>query len=127
MPTLATIAEVEDRLALGRALTSAETDQITYLIGAVGESFSLVAGKDVTAIDPTPSGLGPLAVEKIVQAMRNNQGVIAESLGDHSVTFDRNGGSFALTDTEELAIRRAVYGRTTDSVVIRSHFQEVES
>lgn len=129
----ATTSDVATRL--GRDLTTAETASAQLAIdvtqGAIAEAVSKTVAW-ATALTPVPAYLRVLCVEKAVQVLANPHSVASHTkqIGamSESETFQRSqdGGIF-LTDDEERRCRRVVWGRTTDSVMLGSSFQEVES
>lgn len=115
----ATTADVSARL--GRALTSSEATQVAGVLDTVAALIAAAAGKpDSWAPSPVPGLLKALSVEKAVGVVANPLNLAAESeqLGayQHSQTFPRSldVGIF-LTDAEERAVRRAVFGADSGS------------
>lgn len=125
----ATSIDVADRL--GRPLTVDEMTQADAVIAAVTDLIADAVGKSnawAATLTPVPGTLKTLCVEKAASVILNPAlgTVAAESLGEHSVTYARsNDGGIFLTEAERLLVRRAVFGRTTESVMLGSHFHEV--
>jgi hypothetical protein len=127
----ATVDDVENRL--GVDLNDRQTAQANICIA--GATVSILNAVDKDASWDVPAEIKPtlsmLCVEIACRAMSNPQGLAAfsENLGQHSVTqtFSRDipGTGMALTDAEELMVRRVVYGSTTSSSKARSVADDV--
>lgn len=122
-------ATTDDVVArLGRALTEPEEALSEYVIDEVAGLIADACGKDAewaSALSPVPAVCKNLCVERAIQIGSNPNNLASESeqLGahQHSRTFPRSldGGIF-LTDAEERRVRRAVFGNTSGSAVMRS-------
>lgn len=114
---------------LGRDLTDAETTMADLLLDGATAVIAEAAGKDddwAESLDPVPQVLRFVAVEVVHRTLCNPQSLesASEQLGayQHSERFRAGaaGGGLALTGTEELLVRRAVWGTTTGSVQVES-------
>lgn len=125
--------DVETRI--GRPLTEAEKGVAESAIITVTGLIIDCAGRDqawADALNPVPSTLTGLCVEKAIGAVSNplNLAAQSETLGAYSDsrTFPRSGdvGVF-LTPFEERLVSRAVYGTTTGSALPKGMFdREIE-
>ena len=116
----ATPSDVSVRL--GRALTDAEEAFAEAIIDDVTGLIAEHLGEDdawATALDPVPRTFKTICVEKAILLGSNPNGLAArsETLGSssESETFRRESGGIALSDEEELKIRRAYYGSNSGS------------
>jgi hypothetical protein len=119
----ATAQDISARL--GRALTSAEEDQIELLLEMAADAIADtadVAQALLEGLDPFPRTLWALHIELTVRAMAAPAGARStqETLGQYSRSTsyrdpDTGGGLF-LTDREQRMVRRAVFGGDMASV-----------
>jgi hypothetical protein len=131
---LATIRDIGMRL--GRFLSDSEEVQVNSLIVTATNTIYAAVDKSSTWEMPNDPPdvrdfLSGLCVELVVRAMVNPHALasVSESLGEHSVTqaFSRDipGSGMMLTQAEELAARRVVYGNNSGSAKTRSVADEV--
>ena len=113
------------RVRLGRPLTQAQEEQAELLLSLATINILMALGKGGTWNAGTAKPfLDGLAVEIACRAMANPQslGQESETLGSysHTTTYPREipGSGIALTDAEELAARRAVYGSNMGSATV---------
>lgn len=115
--SFATPEDVARRLSLD--LSDGQRLQVESLLNAASAVIAECVGKDEAGIDPVPSVVKFVCVEAVCRTMANPQGLASEqeSLGaySHSQNFGRDGTGIMLTKNEQLIVRRAVYGKTTDS------------
>lgn len=121
----ATSEDVSTRL--GRALTSQESTQVPLLLNMAAVVLTDAAGYDdgwAASLSPVPQMLRLMSIELVCRAMPNpNQYTsIRQQVGSYSIAVTSAVSNMALSDAEVLAVRRAVHGRTTDSVHIDSSF-----
>lgn len=123
----ATAEDVATRL--GRDLTSEEGAQADFLLETATGVIAGACGKDdawAAALSPVPTIVKGMCVELVVRVMSNPASVRSQSeqLGQyqHSESYrdGAQGGGMLLASWEELAIRQAVFGRTTASVCVKS-------
>jgi len=118
--------DVEKRVL--RSLTAAEKAAAESVIATVTGLMIDCAGRDeawADGLDPVPTALTGLCVEKAIGALSNplNLAAQSETLGAYSTsqTFPRpRDASVFLTPLEQRLISRAVYGTTTGSSVPKS-------
>jgi hypothetical protein len=118
---LAVIRDVAKRL--GRFLTDGEEVQVNALIITATNNIYAAVDKPSTWMPEADvrGFLNGMCVELVVRAMPNPHALASQSetLGAHSVqqaySRDIPGSGIMLTAAEELAVRRVVFGRTTDS------------
>jgi hypothetical protein len=107
---------------LGQELTAAQEAAVEGVLAAVDGMIRDAVDRDADwAPDPIPAYVKEIAIQKAIAALTNPAGVAAESLGAHSVTYqrERDGGLF-LTEAEGRGLRLAVYGTNTGSSSPRS-------
>ena len=123
----AIVEDVETRLGL--SLTGDERIRVELLLDSATAVIAEVVGKDEADIDPVPPVVEFVAVEVAARMLNTSPGVQSEqeSLGafSYSRTYKRDGGGVLLTKSEELLVRKAVYGGTSGSVRIRSHVDDI--
>lgn len=118
---LATTDDIATRL--GRDLTDTEDAQAELLITQATGLIALAAGKDddwATTLSPVPDALTSICIEAVARTMAVPIGVRSqqETLGsyNHSESYpDQLAAGIALTDAEELRVRRIVFGSTSAS------------
>lgn len=125
--SFATVEDVATRLA--RDLTAEEGAKAELLLefaqGAIAASCDKTDAW-AAALTPVPSILRLLTVELVVRSMRNPGGLRSQSetLGQYqsseSYADAGNGGGLLLTATEELLVRRVVFGSNSTSVRVES-------
>lgn len=120
-------------LRLGRTLTAGEASSVTYLLRMAAAVIADAASKDdgwVVTLDPVPQLLRGLSVELTVRALANPNQLdrLSEQLGNYSMTatFNPQRLGLELTDTEQLIVRRTVYGRTTASAPVHSAYTRAQ-
>lgn len=126
----ATTDDIADRLELS-ALTAEQDAAATQLLETATAIICVTAGRDEADISPVPDLVKGLTIELVCRAMASPQGLssASETLGEYtrSETYRRDLSSvLLLTQAEQLILRKAIHGRTSDSVMIGTHFQEVE-
>lgn len=112
----ATTTDVETRL--GRGLTSAESALAAAVITSVEGLIAEALGKDqdwIDALDPVPTTLSQLCIEKAVALITNPEGAasVSETLGaySNSTTFPRAADIGIFLSRDEVArVRQAVSG-----------------
>lgn len=125
---LATVGDVAIRL--GRALTESEQALATQVIASVTGQVYDTTGKDadwLADLDPVPTYLTSLCVEKVIVVGSNPLGLASESeqLGERqrSRTYQRaNDGGVFLTDYERREVRRVVNGTTFAAVTYETPY-----
>lgn len=127
----ATTADIETRL--GRSFVDGEEDMATALIEGAVALIALEVDKDddwAEDLDPVPNVLKWTVIEMVRRALLNPQAVasLSEQLGSYSYTqnFPRGAESVGLmlSGFEALLVRRAVHGRNTESVTVRSEVDD---
>jgi len=121
------LAKPEDVAArLGRELDDEETTAVGFLLDAA--TAVVEEAIEGPADDPAPPVLRFVAVEVVVRALANPNGLASrsETLGaySHSEAF-LSGAGLMLTKTEELMVRRAALGAVAGSVAIPSHVDDI--
>lgn len=127
----ATTEDIETRL--GRSFADGEEAMAEALIEGATALIVLEVDKDddwAEALDPVPGVLKWTVIEMARRALLNPGAVagFTEQLGSYSHTqnFPRDAESIglALSGTEALLVRRAVHGRNTTSVAVRSEVDD---
>lgn len=119
----ATSADVAARL--GRSLSSAETSNMPFLLHMAATVIADAVGFDdgwAVSLAPIPQRLRLLSVELVCRAMVNPSGYtsFSQQVGSYNISVAQAAPGMALSDAEVLMVRRAVHGRTTDSVHVES-------
>lgn len=123
----ATAEDVATRLA--RDLTAEQGAQAEFLLDIATAVIAGACGKDdawAAALTPVPDLVMGMCVELVVRVMSNPTQArsMSEQLGQyqHSESFRdaAQGGGMLLAPWEELAVRNAVFGRTTASVRVKA-------
>lgn len=113
---------------LGRALSTQEdTNQVPYLLTMAAVVIADAAGYDdgwAASLNPVPNMLRMMSVELVCRTMWNPKGAtsLRQQVGSYSIAIARDTPGMALSDAEEMMIRRTVHGRTTASVHVDSGF-----
>jgi hypothetical protein len=131
------IATPDDvRIALEKsALSADETAAASQRLNSVTAIICAAVDKPdeswFDALIPTRKNLVKgIAIDVVCRAMASPQGLTSasETLGDHtrSETYRRDSSTaMALTKTEELILRRMVYGQTTGAPVMDSVLEDI--
>ena len=120
-------ATVDDVVArLGRPLQPTEDNEAPFLLNMAAAVIADAAGYDdgwAARLNPVPQLLRLLSVILVCRGLQNPSEftMIDEQIGSYHLKTQR-AMSFELSDAEVLMVRRAVHGRTTDSVDIESSF-----
>lgn len=117
----------------GRELTAVEAATAESLILAAMGAIAFAVDKDddwADELTPVPRIIWMVTVEAVVRAMPNPKGLrsTSETLGafQHAEGYQTlDTGGIALTDREELMVRRAIYGRTSGSARVDSTATEL--
>lgn len=122
----ATPEDVSTRL--GRALSSAEAETVPFLLNMAAVVISDAVGKDdgwAVSLSPVPQMLRLMSVELVCRALPNpsQYSQIRQQVGSYSIAVSQASSGMTLSDAESLMLRRAVFGRTTDSVHVESGFE----
>lgn len=112
---------------LGRALTAQETSDVPGLLSMAASAIADAAGYDdgwALTLSPVPQRLRWMSAELVKRALVNRTGAtsIRQQVGSYSYAATWDTVGMILSDAEVLMIRRAVHGRTTDSVHVDSGF-----
>lgn len=127
----ATTDDIQTRL--GRSFADGESAMAEALIEGAQALIAFEVDKDddwADALDPVPNVLKWTVIEVVRRALLNPDAVatLSEQLGSYSRarSFPRNAEAvgLALSGTEALLVRRAVHGRNTESVVVRSEVDD---
>lgn len=133
MAPFATAANIKTRL--GRDFATNEEALATFLIEGATALIAHEVDKDdewAAALNPVPVVLTWTVIEAVRRVMSNPQGLASaqEQLGaySHSETYPRveeaSAAGLVLTATEQLLVRKAVHGRNTTSVTVRSEVDD---
>jgi hypothetical protein len=118
----------------GRPLEGSDEDTAAYLLEAAQSVIEEVVERDEAAIvaekGGVPTILKFIAVEKVLRAMANPQGLASQSetLGAHSHTERFNSGGstdLLLSEVEERLARKAVYGQLSGTARTKSLASEI--
>lgn len=130
----ATVDQVERRI--GRDLTATERIQTGQLLVDATSLIADAIDRDeawAAALDPIPARLRVTCVEACIRVLQNPRGVRSQqqALGQYSHSESFNGDTatgtsgLALTEREERACRKAVYGKGTASPRVPSIVHDV--
>lgn len=122
----ATADDVAKRL--GRALSNQEAETVPFLLNMAATVIADAVGKDdgwAASLTPVPRMLRLMSVELVSRALPNPSQYtqIRQQVGSYSIAVSQATTGMALSDPESLMLRRAVFGRTTDSVHVESGFE----
>lgn len=124
-------AKPEDVAArLGRDLTGSEDKSVPVLLEFASAVIAEAVEKDEETFSEVPTLLKLMAVELVLRAQANPRGVSSteKTLGQYSHAEryrEGKGMDMLLSNTEELMLRRAVWGRTTTSQRVESHIDDI--
>lgn len=130
--SFATVDDIATRA--GRAFSATEEATADALCEAATAVVAAAADKDddwADNLDPIPRILRFVTVELVNRVMANPNALrsFSETLGafQHSEGYRDNvaGGGLELTTSEQLMVRRAVYGRTSGSARVESTATEL--
>lgn len=119
----ATTSDLETRL--GRTFTEAQDAQASMLLDLATSAIAGACDKDddwAATVTDIPPAVRVVCIEAAVRAMVNPDGVRSrsETLGTYtlaeSYTTQASGAGLELTDREERAVRRAVFGTSSATV-----------
>jgi hypothetical protein len=124
-------AKTEDVAArLGRDLTEAEKTSYGTLLEFASAVIEEAVEKAEDAFTEVPKLLQMMAVELSLRGAANPKGIESteKTLGQYSHAERyraAQGADMLLSQTEELMLRRAVWGRTTTSQRVEGHIDDV--
>ena len=125
----ATASDVSSRL--GRSLSTRETSDVPFLLNMAAVTIADAAGYDdgwAVTLGPVPQMLRKLSVELVCRALKNpgQYSQVRQQVGSYSFQASWDNPGMNLSPAEELMVRRAVHGRTTDSMPVDSSFKPAQ-
>jgi hypothetical protein len=130
-PTAAFAAASDVAKRLGRPLTTRETANVPGLLQSATTVIADAAGYDegwASQLAPIPNMLSLLCVELVCRVLPNPSqwSTIRQQVGSYGFQASQTLTGMQLSDAEVMMVRRAVHGRTTDSVTVESGFVQAQ-
>lgn len=125
----ATVDDVATRL--GRTLSTEEQGTVGGLLATAAVVIADAAGHDdgwAESLTTVPKMLKLLSIELATRNLQNPNAysTFRQQVGSYSIEVAQAAPGLVLTDSEVMMVRRAVHGRTTDSVHVDSGFERAQ-